>query len=92
PAGQYTKEQVELGMEVKPLLDDFTFGTITDYVTVPPGDYDIRVVTNSGAGTAAIDIPAFNLAAGSVSTVIARQPVSGGGTPSDFNLIVLSNQ
>ena len=92
PAGQYTKEQVEGGMAGDPLLDDFTFGMITDYVTVPPGDYDIRVVTNSGAGTAEIDVPAFNLAAGSVSTVIAREPVSGGGAPTDFNLIVLSNQ
>ena len=92
PAGQYTKEQVEGGIAGDPLLDDFTFGTITDYVTVPPGDYDIRVVTDSGAGTAAIDVTAFNLAAGSVSTVIAREPVSGGGAPSDFNLIVLSNQ
>jgi len=92
PTGQFTTQQVEGGMAGAPLLDDFTFGTITDYVTVPPGDYDIRVVTNSGAGTAAIDVTAFNLAAGSVSTVIAREPVSGGGTPSDFNLIVLSNQ
>jgi hypothetical protein len=92
PAGQYTKQEVEGGIAGDPLLDNFTFGTITDYVTIPPGDYDIRVVTDGGAGTAAIDVPAFNLAAGSVSTVIARQPVSGGGTPSDFNLIVLSNQ
>ena len=92
PAGQYTKAEVESGMAGAPLLDDFTFGTITDYVPVPPGDYDIRVVTNGGAGTAEIDVPAFNLAAGSVSTVIAREPVSGGGTPDDFNLIVLSNQ
>ena len=38
------------------------------------------------------DSPAFNLAAGTVSTVLAREPVNGGGTPDDFNLIVLSNQ
>jgi hypothetical protein len=96
PAGQYevmdNKVVDENGMAAVPLLDDFTFGTITDYVAVPPGDYDIRVVTEGGAGTVAIDVPAFNLAAGSVSTVIARQPISGGGTPNDFNLIVLSNQ
>jgi hypothetical protein len=60
-------------------------------VPAPPGDYDIRVVTDGGAGMAEIDAPAFNLAAGSVSTVFAREPVSGGGTPDDFNLIVLSN-
>ena len=95
PAGQYVvmdnKVVDENGMAAVPLLDDFTFGTITDYVPVLPGDYDIRVVTLGGAGTAAIDVTA-NLAAGSVSTVIARQPVSGGGLPDDFNLIVLSNQ
>ncbi len=95
PAGQYevmdNKVVDENGMAAVPLLDDFTFGTITDYVPVPPGDYDIRVVTEGGAGTAAID-EAANLAAGSVSTVIAREPVSGGGLPDDFNLIVLSNQ
>lgn len=92
PAGEFTKAQVEGGMAGTPLLNDFTFGTITDYVPVPPGNYDIRVVTNGGAGTAAINQEGFNLAAGSVSTVIARQPISGGGTPNDFNLIVLSNQ
>ena len=95
PAGQYVvmdnKVVDENGMAAVPLLDDFTFGTITDYVPVPPGEYDIRVVTEGGAGTVAINETA-NLAAGSVSTVIARQPVSGGGLPDDFNLIVLSNQ
>jgi len=90
PADAYTKEEVESGAAGAPLLDDFTFGTITDYVPVPPGDYDIRVVTNSGAGTAAINIEDFNLAAGSVSTVIARQPKDT-GTPSDFNVVVLTN-
>jgi len=93
PAGQYTVAEVESGMAGTPLLDGFTFGTITDYVPVAPGDYDIRVVTNSGAGTAAINVEDFNLAAGSVSTVIARQQVIG-GTPltDDFGLVVLSNQ
>ena len=90
PADTYTKEEVESGAAGAPLLDDFTFGTITDYVTVPPGDYDIRVVTNGGAGTAAINIEDFNLAAGSVSTVIAREPRDT-GTPSDFNVVVLTN-
>jgi len=93
PAGQYTVAEVESGMAGAPLLDDFTFGTITDYVTVPPGDYDIRVVTNSGAGTAAINQEGFNLAAGSVSTVIAReQTIVGTPQAEDFGLIVLSNQ
>ena len=90
PADAYTKEEVESGAAGEPLLDDFTFGMITDYVPVPPGDYDIRVVTNGGTGTAAINIEDFNLAAGSVSTVIAREPKDT-GTPSDFNVVVLTN-
>lgn len=91
PANQFTKEEVENGTAGAPLLDDFTFGTITEYVPVPPGDYDIRVVTNGGAGTAAINVEGFNLAAGSVSTVIAREPGSG-GVPNDFGVVVLGNQ
>ncbi len=92
PAEQYTKEEVESGMAGAPLLDDFTFGTITDYVPVPPGDYDIRVVTEGGAGTAAINIEGFTLAAGSVSTVIAReQAIVGTPLADDFGLVVLGN-
>jgi hypothetical protein len=96
PAGDFTKEEVESGAAGAPLLDDFTFGTITDYVPVPPGDYDIRVVTDGGAGTAAINIEGYNLAAGSVSTVIAREPVSppssSDASLNGFGVVVLSNQ
>ncbi len=86
-AGQYTKEEVESGVAGDPLLDDFTFAEITDYVNVAPGDYDIRVVAG---GTAAINIEGFNLAAGSVSTVIAHEPKDT-GAPTDFGVVVLSN-
>ena len=82
PAEDFTKE-LENAAADAPLLDDFTFGTITDYVPVPLGDYDIRLVTDDAVGTAAINIEGFILAAGSVSTVIAREPVSD-GDPADF--------
>ena len=92
PADVYTKEEVESGAAGEPLLDNFTFGTITDYVPVPPGDYDIRVVTDGGAGTAAINIEGFNLPAGSVSTVIAReQALVGTPLADDFGVVVLGN-
>jgi hypothetical protein len=86
-AGDFTTTDIENGAAGDPLLDGFTFGTITDYVNVAPGDYDIRVVAG---GTVAINIEGFNLAAGSVSTVIAREPKDN-GEPSDFNVIVLTN-
>ena len=86
PTGDFTVTEVEMGMAT-PLLPDFTYGTITDYVAVAPGDYDIRVVAG---GTAAINVEGFTLGAGLVATVIAREP-DGDGTPSDFGLVVLTN-
>ena len=86
-AGQFTSADVENGNAGAPLLDDFTFGEITDYVNVAPGNYDIRVVAG---GSTAINVENFNLAAGSVSTVIAREPKDS-GVPTDFNVVVLTN-
>lgn len=88
PAGEYTTAEILNGDAGKPTLDDFTFGTITDYVSLTPGDYDIRVVTDGGAGIAAIDIAAFPLTAGLVATVLANEP---GGAVTDFGLVVLTN-
>jgi len=86
-AGAFTTAEVENGMAGDPLLDDFAFAAITDYVAVAPGSYDIRVVAG---GATAIDVTAFALAAGDVATVIARQPNSI-GAPTDFNVVVLTN-
>jgi hypothetical protein len=87
PASKFSATDVENGLAADPLLKDFTFGTITDYVAVAPGQYDIRVVAG---GTVAINREIIDLAAGSVSTVIAREPIDA-GLPDDFNLIFLSN-
>lgn len=89
PAGDFTTAEVEAGAAGAPLLDGFAFGTLTDYVTVTPGDYDIRIVPEA-SGTTAIDVPAYTLGAGLVATIIARQP-DGDGSPADFNLVVLTN-
>ena len=86
-AGQFTSSDVASGLAGAPLLADFAFADITEYVAVAPGDYDIRVVAG---GVVAINVEGFNLAAGSVSTVIAREPIDT-GLPDDFNVIVLTN-
>lgn len=88
PAGEFTTAEILNGDAGAPTLDDFTFGTITDYVSLTPGDYDIRVVTDGGAGIAAIDIAAFPLTPGLVATVLANEP---GGAVTDFGLVVLTN-
>jgi len=87
PAGAFTTEDVANGLAGDPLLSDFAFGAITEYVAVPPDSYDIWVVAG---GAVAIDANNVQLAAGSVTTVIAREPIDS-GLPDDFNVIVLTN-
>lgn len=87
PAGDYTASDVENGLAGAPLLNDFEYADITDYVAVTPGNYDIRVVAG---GSTAINVENFNLAAGSVSNIIARGPIDS-GSPSDFNVVLLTN-
>ena len=93
PAGQFSKEDVENGLAGKPLLENFEFGDITDYVAVPPGNYDIRVVPLS-LGVAAINVENQALPEGLVATVIARQPNDPAAVPNDpaeFGLVLLTN-
>ena len=87
PAGAFTAQAVADGLAGAPLLDDFAFPSITDYVAVAPDAYDIRVVAG---GVVAIDIENVNLVEGGVYTAIAREPIDS-GLPDDFNLILLTN-
>jgi len=86
-AGEYTASDVENGLAGNPLLKDFEYKAIEGYVAVAPGNYDIRVVAG---GSTAINVEDFNLAAGSVSSIIARGPIDS-GSPSDFNVVLLTN-
>lgn len=87
-AGEFTADQVAAGTAGDPLLDEFAFPTITDYVALAPGAYDIRVVAG---GAVAINVEGFQLDGGTVATVIARGPSEPAGTPSDFGVVVLTN-
>ena len=87
-AGDYTAPEVAAGMAGAPLLADFAFGDITDYVAVAPGSYDIRVVAS---GAVAINIEGLAIEGGDVLHAIARGPSEPSGTPSDFGVILLSN-
>ena len=93
PAGQFSAADVENGLAGEPLLENFEFGAITDYVAVAPGNYDIRVVPLS-LGVAAINEENVALPEGLVATVLARQPNDPGspsGTPAEFGIEVLTN-
>ena len=84
----FSTSDVESGAAGDPLLDGFEFGSITDYVSLAPGSYDIRVVPEGG--TTAINIEDFPLAGGTVATVIARQ-ADGDGDPAGFGVELLIN-
>lgn len=89
PAGDFTAAQVENGDAGAPLLDGFAFGSLTDYVTLPPGNYDIRVVPEA-TGITAIDVPNYPLTASLVATIIAQQTEVPTG-PAPFGVVVLTN-
>ena len=68
-----------------PALTSVPFGAASDYLTVPAGDYQVRV-TPAGSKTVAIDSGSLTLAAGQVRTVIAVDN-PGGGAPFDFLML-----
>jgi hypothetical protein len=68
-----------------PALTNVPFSAASDYVTVPAGDYQVRV-TPAGTKIVAIDSGTLALAAGQVRTVIAVDS-PGGGAPFDFLLL-----
>ncbi|MEM7376706.1 MAG: DUF4397 domain-containing protein [Pseudomonadota bacterium] len=73
---------------IDPVLAGFAFGDVTDALALTPGSYDVRVVAG---GAVAINAEGVELAAGSVSTAIARGPIEGVHVaPQDFGLILLS--
>ena len=90
PAGAFSVADIEAGLAGDPLLADFAFADITDYVAVPPGGYDVRVVPVA-SGTVAINAEGVGLDAGLVVTVVARGPDESDGDPSDFGLVLLTN-
>ncbi len=88
PAGEVSVLEIEAGNGGEPLLTDFEFASITDYVAVNPGSYDVRVVAG---GSVAINIENLSLAGGSVATAIARGPSESEHTgPDDFGVILLT--
>jgi hypothetical protein len=70
-----------------PALTNVPFGAASDYLTVPAGDYQVRV-TPAGSKTVAIDSGSLTLAAGQVRTAIAVD-TPGGGAP--FDLLMLAD-
>jgi hypothetical protein len=68
-------------------LSNVPFGAASDYLSVPAGDYQVRI-TPAGSKTVVIDSGSLTLTAGQVRTAIAVDS-PGGGAP--FDLLVLAD-
>ncbi len=80
---------------VAPVLSDFTFGTVTKYLQVPAGSYEIRVTAHGDPSTVAIDTGAAGVpvSAGSIYTAIALDPNPSTNPPGTaFSLLLTQDQ
>jgi hypothetical protein len=87
-AGAFSAAEVEGGIAGDPLLEGFAFGTVTGFVNIEPGAYDIRVLAG---GVTAINVEGVELAAGALTSVIARGPEEMSGSLTDFGVLVVTN-
>lgn len=89
-AGDFSVADVEGGMAGVPLVPNFDFGQITDYVSVAEGSYDIRVVDQM-SGSVAINVEGRQLNKGDVITAIAYGPDEADNDPNAAGLMLLTN-
>lgn len=89
PAGDETVASIEMG-EVMPTLPTFEYQSITDYIGLAAGNYDVRVAVPGVGGeyTVAIDQANVALAAGDIVTLVATNPAAAG---QEFAFVVLSD-
>ena len=80
---------------VTPALSNFTFGTITDYLQVAAGSYEIRVTAHGDPSAVAIDTGATGVpvSAGSIYTAVALDPNPASNPPGTaFSLLLTQDQ
>jgi trimeric autotransporter adhesin len=89
PAGEQTLASIELG-EVMPTLPAFEYQSDTGYLSLTPGNYDVRVAVadDSGGYTVAIDLADAALGAGDIVTLVATNPELEG---EEFAFVILND-
>lgn len=78
---------------VTPTLSDFAFDTVTKYLEVPSGTYQIRVTPTGNPGVVAIDTGAqgVTIAAGTIFTAVALNP-DPNVTGATFSLLLTQDE
>lgn len=80
---------------VAPVLSNFLFGTVTQYLQVPAGSYEVRVTVTGDPSAVAIDTGATGvpLMAGNIYTAVALDPNPSSTPPgSAFSLLLAQDQ
>ena len=78
---------------VAPTLSNFTFGTVTNYLQIPAGAYEVRVTAHGDPTTVAIDTGSTGvpLTAGDIYTAVALDP-PGLDTTKPFGLLLTQDK
>lgn len=80
---------------VTPVLTDFTFGTVTKYLEVPAGSYEVRVTATGNPAAVAIDTGSTGvpLMAGDIYTAVALDPNPSSTPPGTaFSLLLTQDE
>ena len=77
---------------VTPVLSNFTFGTVTKYLQVPAGSYEVRVTAAGNPSAVAIDTGATGvpLTAGNIYTAVALDPNPSSNPPGTVPTLLLT--
>lgn len=77
---------------VTPVLSNFTFGTVTSYLDVPAGTYEVRVTVAGKPSEVAIDTGASGLQipAGNIYTAVALDPNPSSNPPGTAPTLLLT--
>lgn len=82
-----TAPNTVLGKSNTPTISGFTFGTVSPYLQVPAGTYQVQI-TATGTQNVLINVPSVTLSAGQLYTAIAVDPTSA---PNSAPSVVLIN-
>lgn len=77
---------------VTPVLSNFTFGTVTKYLEVPAGSYEVRVTATGDPSAVAIDTGTAGvpLTAGDIYTAVALDPNPNSNPPGTEPTLLLT--
>ena len=82
-----TAPGTKLTSSVTPTVPNFTFGSVTSYLSVPAGSYQVQITPAGEQTPVLINVPSVALSAGQLYTAIAVDPTAAAGSKPSAVLI-----